>query len=106
MSKEYIEREAALKNIKETIIGASEFANDIRIAAMNAVSFTPTADVQEVRHGKNVTTMNPVDEFECSECGFVCEIWENIYDDEYTLDCQREYNPKVCPECGAKMDKE
>ena len=63
-------------------------------------------DMQEVRHGKNITTMNPVDEFECSECGFICEISEKIYDDEYTFDCYREYNPKFCPQCGAKMDKE
>lgn len=46
--KEYIERETALKNIKETFLGASEFANDIRNAAMNAVNSVPTADVQEV----------------------------------------------------------
>lgn len=55
---EYIERETALKNIKETIIGASEFANDIRIAAINAVNSAPTADVQEVVRCKNCRSYN------------------------------------------------
>lgn len=96
------------KDEKEIYTNGSMLIPTFRVEQMIEHYFnsTSTADVQEVRHGKNVTTMNSVDEFECSECGFVCEIWENIYDDEYTLDCQREYNPKFCPNCGAKMDKE
>ncbi len=66
MAKEYIEREVALKNIKETIIGASEFANDIRNSAMNAVNSTPTADVQEVRCGEWCHIGG--DEWCCSYC--------------------------------------
>lgn len=114
---EYIEREKAINSIAK-IIGkvkchplSYEITDDERVKcglrmAQNALREQPTADVQEVRHGKNVTEMHPVDEFECSECGFICEISEKIYDDEYTFDCYREYNPKFCPNCGAKMDKE
>ena len=110
--KEYIERGALLNEIEETrplnwIGTAAEITEQADYDSFeNLVKSQPTADVQEVRHGKNITKINPVDEFECSECGFVGEIQENIYDDEYTLDCQREYNPKFCPNCGAKMDKE
>lgn len=93
---EYIEREAAIK----------ELVDDYAYAAAGLIEKIPAADVQEVRHGKNTTEANPVDEFECSECGFACEIHENIYDYEHYFDCQREYNPDFCPRCGAKMDKE
>lgn len=104
--KEYIEQGAFIKILKKTKNDCEHYPDKVVCDfAIRMVNLMPTADVQEVRHGKNITTMNPVDEFECSECGFVCEIHENIYDDEYTLDCQREYNPKFCPECGAKMDK-
>ena len=112
MSKKYIECEAFIEKCKKIIDEdwnkkASPISwSDAYIMFIDDIEEQPTADAQEVRHGKNITKINPVDEFECSECGFVCEICENIYDDEYTLDCQREYNPKFCPNCGAKMDKE
>lgn len=105
MSKEYIERGALIDKISKLKTGGI-FTEAFKKVVLEIISNQPTDDVQEVRRGKNVTTMNPVDEFECSECGFVCEIQESIYDDEHTLDCQREYNPKFCPNCGAKMDKE
>lgn len=88
MAKEYIERETALKNIKETIIGASEFANDIRIAAINAVNSAPTADVQEVRHGKWIKSKN---ERKCSLCGYFYFTNTDTFN--------------FCPHCGAKMDE-
>lgn len=105
MAKEYIERGALIDKISKLKTGGI-FTEVFKKVVLEIISNQPTADVQEVRNGKNVTTMNPVDEFECSGCGFVCEIQESIYDDEHTLDCQREYNPKFCPNCGAKMDKE
>lgn len=107
MAKEYIEREAFIEILKETKKDCERYADKVVCDfAIRMANLMTTADVQEVRHGKDITTMNPVDEFECSECGFVCEICENLYDDEYILDWQREYNPKFCPNCGAKMDKE
>lgn len=114
--KEYIEREAVSQKIDALEVPVfyadgnldyyQEGFKDALKQVDEILENQPTANVQKVRHGENVTTMNPVDEFECSECGFVCEIYENIYDDEYTLDCQRECNPDFCPRCGAKMDKE
>lgn len=91
MAKEYIEREVALKNIKETIIGASEFANDIRNSAINAVNSAPTADVREVRHGKWVKRdVFGEDPIECDCCGNSVSVYGYDY----------------CPNCGAKMDLE
>ena len=113
--KEYIEREAALNAIKDEIenyrpnpdpysITPYEFVRRGLNIAYSIIKNQPTADVQEVRHGKNITKIKPVDEFECSECGFICEICENIYYDDCI--CHREYNPEFCPNCGAKMNKE
>lgn len=68
---------------------------------------TPTADVAEVKHGYNKTSMHPVDEFYCSECGFCCaDYTETKYDEDgdYTYSCECEFD--YCPRCGAKMDKE
>lgn len=98
----YIDEDVVLEKLYETQL----YDSDDYFIFEEILKNTSTADVQEVRHGKNVTPINPVDEFECSECGFICEIYENIYDDEHTLDCQRECNPDFCPHCGAKMDKE
>ena len=113
MPKEYIEREVALNKIKKlqktdpATVGKKQFSEGYFCGLDEAeivLLQTPTADVQEVRHGKNITKIKPVDEFECSECGFICEICENIYYDDCI--CHREYNPEFCPNCGAKMDKE
>lgn len=66
-----------------------------------------TEDVQKVKHGKNLTKAHPVDEFICSECGYMTEdCTEKKYsqDGDYCYLCEYEY--KFCPNCGAKMDKE
>ncbi len=63
------------------------------------------ADVVEVKHGYNKTSMHPVDEFWCSECGFCCaDYTETKYDEDgdYTYSCECEFD--YCPCCGAKMD--
>ncbi len=66
---------------------------------------TPAANVEEVKHGHNATSMHPVDEFLCSVCGFCCaDYTETKYDDDgdYTYSCECEFD--YCPKCGAKMD--
>ena len=94
MSKEYIEREEVREAFR------MEFDNDY---ADGITDKLPTANVQEVRHGKNVTPFHPADEFICSECGIVFkETSEYIIED----DVYREFYFKFCPNCGAKMDKE
>lgn len=55
---------------------------------------TPTADVVEVKHGRNLIDTPSL--YECSVCGWCC--W-----DTYTGDSDV-YN--YCPGCGAKMDEE
>ncbi len=77
------------------------------IAAIENKERFPTADVVEVVHGHNATSMHPVDEFLCSVCGFCCADYsETKYDEdgdyEYSCECEFDY----CPKCGAKMDGE
>lgn len=67
-------------------------SSDSAIAAWNASDVgrkIPTADVQEVRHGKWGKSLFAQDFFRCSLCSAV---WNRKF--EY------------CPHCGAKMDEE
>ena len=62
---------------------------------------TPTADVEEVKHGKDIyyTVCDKHCEFKCS----VCNAWIGVVEGG-TLDAARGFN--YCPACGAKMKKE
>lgn len=62
----------------------------------NQVGFVPI--------GRNITENHPVDEFVCSECGFICEDWlEVVYDEETNDTNGREFEFKYCPNCGCKI---
>lgn len=65
----------------------------------------PLPDAVEVKHGRNITEMHPVDEFVCSECGFIMQDFTEVHIDEDTRDTTyHECYIKYCPNCGAKMD--
>ena len=69
------------------------------------VEDVPDADVEEVKHGENIGTLHPVDEFICSECGIVLEGWTRVVTDEDDGELYYyEYEFNHCPNCGAKMD--
>lgn len=90
--KEYIEREALIAHLKKSgaICGFGKYL----------IGNYPAADVAPVKHGKNETRMNPVDEFICSECGFTSREMSR-YDAEE--DAYYEFEPNFCPNCGADM---
>lgn len=108
---EYIERDKLLMNLAEEcdkynpeFLNSSHIRYGISLAAI-IIKHQPAFDVAEVRHGKNTTQINPVDEFICSECGFRCgDYSEIIYEEEgdYEYSCECVFN--YCPHCGAKMD--
>lgn len=84
---EYIEREVLKENILSNKLMAREPATN-RILQM--IEDAPTADVQEVRHGKWLE-----DDYgycHCSNCRY----------EHDSPECITPY----CPECGAKMDEE
>ena len=82
----YIDREDLLKNLKQF---ASEHLSPLMVSLIEK---QPTADVVEVRHGRNIEDTPSL--FECSLCGW-------FDSDLYTSDTGI-YN--FCPNCGGRMD--
>ena len=109
MSKEYIERNAllddlrqsrhelkyvynSLKHESEKMICAAELNTFLEI--MLRIKDTPAADVVEVKHGEWISDDGDV-LFHCSECeAQISTSWDYESDWGY------------CPNCGAKMDGE
>ena len=84
---------------------ALEIGNDLpKIHPNQCGCFKLKANYVEVKYGYNKTSMHPVDEFWCSECGFCCaDYTETKYDEDgdYTYSCECQFS--YCPNCGAKM---
>lgn len=99
---EYIERGALTDKISKLKTGGI-FTEVFKEVVLEIISNQPTADVQEVRHGRNETPFHPADEFICSECG-ICFREMSSYD--LDDDVFKEFYFNYCPNCGAKMDEE
>lgn len=109
MAKEYIERRLLLDEV-EKVMDESEYYGEWEDVCffydgdiLDAIEKVPTADVQEVRHGKWIKKQediywgNPFIRRNCSICGV-----EPFYQEGLGV-----YNlTPYCPNCGAKMDKE
>lgn len=83
--KEYIERAAAIEAIRKY-----QYPYGVEFLLSNI----PAADVVEVRHGR-WEPGNPI----CPVCG------ENKFKD-LDADVWADWQPKFCPNCGTRMDKE
>lgn len=98
--KEYIECEVLIKQF-ETLKEKAETLRDVVYldGVLAVIDTTPTANVQEVRHGK----WNKVHEHIILADGSVKE-WDNFF----CSNCEEVSNcpTKYCPCCGAKIDKE
>lgn len=90
---EYIKRDVAISAIKN-VIGNLDHECKSMMDFYSALWDTPTSDVVEVRHGR-WGPGNPI----CPICG----------EDKFKgldADIWSDWEPKHCPNCGAKMDKE
>lgn len=90
---EYIKRDVAISAIKN-VIGNLDHECKSLMDFYSALWDTPTSDVVEVRHGR-WEPGNPI----CPICG----------EDKFKgldADIWSDWEPKHCPNCGAKMDKE
>lgn len=72
------------------------------------ISALTAADVQPVIETENMATVS--DEFICKKCGIHLEDYSKVVMDEdsdgYIDELHYEYEPKFCPECGAKIVEE
>lgn len=88
----YIDADAALKRFEEIHGNESELLNCYNADwIVSFIETQPTADVQEVKHGRRAHLGN--DEWCCTCCGFVITT-EGSWD---------EPAEKYCSNCGAKM---
>lgn len=93
--KEYIEKSKLISDIECIDICDCTDIDDIFIEVERTIDEQPTADVQEVRHGKWIPTNHP-EHKRCSVCDVISFIAL------YPCINKADY----CPHCGAKMDKE
>ena len=89
--KEYIERAALKRELAP--YEENDFSQQINVI-LAIVDAQPAADVAEVVHGK-WEPGNPI----CPVCG------ENKFKD-LDADVWADWQPKFCPNCGARMGKE
>ena len=96
---EYIEREAALKIIDNYSKTVEANGKQVVKAVRDIVNFIcPTADVQEVRHGKWIL-LN-----ECANEGIYCSAChKKVYQTDYA---NQKLKSNYCPNCGAKLYEE
>lgn len=91
MSKEYIEREAAIEELKRR--------DFLPVIVKHAIEAVPAADVAPVRHGRWLTWEEQFPAHipsKKSGLGVFCSTCHKHADNMYDY----------CPNCGAKMDKE
>ena len=66
-----------------------------------------SAGIGKMKTCKNESNNNPVDEFICSECGFMTEDFSEKRIDEDDGDVTyHEFEFRYCPNCGAKVVEE
>lgn len=74
------------------------------LTMLNLVASLVSYDEYQPTKARNISALNPVDGFKCSLCGFEMEDYTRV---EYDEDCMEtanvEYEPKFCPDCGAKI---
>ena len=99
---EYISKDKFIHFLFKEIAYFEETQTDIEIpisatlqSVVNEIKKFPSADVQPVKHGKNLDIETP-SIFTCSVCGW--HSWDTYCGDT------SEYN--YCPNCGTKMDGE
>lgn len=92
----YIDREKAIAYIEEQyrLFRNEEDKQAIVEGCVEALKFTPTADVVEMKYGEWI--WNTEDKYKCSHCHYTTRVDEVMGLPQY----------KYCPNCGAKMSSD
>lgn len=107
---EYISRDEALRAMQYCCEKCDNYNGAMCRACDNAdemdiIIDMPAADVQPVAETENMATVS--DEFICKKCGIYLKDYVKVVLDEdndgYVDELHYEYEPKFCPECGAKV---
>ena len=95
MDKEYIEREAAKRELLSWAVSINHPEYLMRDDAMHIIDSFPAADVAPVRHGRWITEFDDLGwlKHTCTVCGYVKR-----------TDVHVSLGWNYCPNCGAKMD--
>ena len=106
---EYISKEFMLKNLEEDMMNNAEHCEPVTVQIMERfiryVKEFPAADVQPIIETENMAIVS--DEFICKKCGIYLKDYIKVVMDEdndgYIDEQHYDYEPKYCPECGAKI---
>lgn len=99
-----------VKYVSKDIICAKMMHCNFRSPDMTVSDFIndelPAADVQPVVDTENMAVVS--DEFICKKCGIYLKDYIKVVMDEdndgYVDEQHYDYEPKFCPECGAKVE--
>lgn len=73
-------------------------------SVVNMIEKLPPADVSEIKNCRNDSSIHPVDEFICSECGLIMrDLTEVKIDEDANDEAYYEFEFNYCPKCGAKI---
>lgn len=102
----YIKKNDAVSLLmKEAKSHGLSFSAEAYERAANIVACMPNEDAQPVIDTENMATVS--DEFICKRCGIHLKDYIKVVMDEdndgYIDEQHYEYEPKFCPECGAKV---
>ena len=106
---EYISKEFMLKNLEADKMYNSEHCLPVTVQIMERfiryVKEFPAADVQPIIETENMAIES--DEFICKKCEIYLKDYIKVVMDEdndgYIDEQHYDYEPKYCPECGAKV---
>lgn len=108
---EYISKHEPIEEIKRIYCTSCNSYNGAMCRAcehqddIDIIEDTKAADVQPVDDTENMATVS--DEFICKKCGIYLKDYIKVVMDEdndgYIDEQHYDYEPKFCPECGAKV---
>lgn len=91
---DYVERETLVDNLELLAQHKDKFRQSVILGVVDTIRAMESADVAEIRHG-HWENGNPI----CPVCG------ENKFKD-LDADIWCDWQPKYCPNCGARLDLE